>query len=167
MVKIRRRFIKEKEAKKLLLEFFKSAKIRSQSPPLKPPIELVRTNDEEIFFISRKPIFAKSNNMLFPTLKSHEFLSALPKAIVNMGAVPHVCNGADVMAPGIVRFEGTFNREDLVIVYDERHQQPITITTALYTAKEAKKLKHGKILKNIHYIGDKIWGLTQQLTQKT
>ncbi len=168
MMKIRRRFIKEKEGKKLLLEFFKRTKIQSQPlPQLKPPIELVKTNNEEIFFISREPIFAKSNNLLFPTLASHEFLSTMPKAIVNMGTVPHVCNGADVMAPGVVRFEGKFNREDLVIVCDERHQRPITITTALYTTKEAKKLKHGKILKNVHYIGDKIWNLTQKLTQKT
>lgn len=162
----KRRFIKEKEAKKLLSEFFERANIHPhQLPALKPPIELAKTNNEEIFFINRKPIFAKSNNKLFPTLASHELLSNMPKATVNMGAVPHICNGADIMAPGIVNFEGTFNKEEIVVITDERHQKPIAIAIALYNTEEAKKLEHGKILKNIHYIGDKLWDTVKQLSQ--
>lgn len=165
MSRIKRRTMKEKEAKKLLSEFFQKAKISSrQLPMLKPPIELAKTNDEEIFFIDKRPIFAKSNGRLFPTLASDGLLPPFPKAIVNMGAVPHVCNGADIMAPGIVRFEGNFNKEDLVVVYDERHQKPIALTLALYDTEKAKKLKHGKVLKNIHYVGDKLWNKIKQLT---
>ena len=164
MSKIKRRFIKEKEAKKLLSEFFERAKIRPQQlPTLKPPIELAQTNNEEIFFINRKPIFAKSNNKLFPTLASGKLLSKMPKATVNMGAVPYVCNGADIMAPGIVNFEGTFNKEDIVVISDERHQKPIAIAIALYSTEKAEKLEHGKILKNIHYIGDELWNTVKQL----
>lgn len=168
MPKIKRRFIKEKVAKKLLSDFFKSARIRPQHlPTLKPPIELAKTNNEEIFFINGRPIFAKSNNKLFPTLASGKLLSNMPQVTVNMGAVPHICNGADVMAPGIVHFEGTFNKENIVVVSDERHQKPIAITLALCNMKEAEKLEHGKILKNIHYIGDSLWNATKQLSQAT
>lgn len=155
---MKRRFIREKEAKKLLAAFFKRAKIHSpQLSALKPSIEIAKTNSEEIFFIDRKPVFAKSNNELFPTLASGELLSKMPKVTVNMGAVPHICNGADVMAPGIVHLKGTFQKEDIVVVSDERHQKPIAITTALCNSEEAKSLKRGKILKNIHYIGDRLW----------
>ena len=164
MAKIERQFLKEKEAKKLLSEFLKRDKIHTQQlPVLKPPIELAKTNNEEIFLINRKPIFVKSDNALFPTLVSHELLSKLPKATVNMGAVPYVCNGADIMAPGIVNFEGTFNKEDIVVISDERHQKPIAIAIALYSTEKAKKLEHGKILKNIHYIGDELWNTVKQL----
>lgn len=167
LTKIRRRFTKEKEAKKLLTEFFNKAKIPPNEPSiLKPPIELIKMNSEEIFFADKKPIFAKSNNTFFPTLMSGRFLANLPKATVNMGAVPHVCNGADVMAPGIVHFEGKFNKRDIVIITDERHQKPIAITLALYNIEEAKKLEHGKILKNIHYVGDKIWNTIKQHAQE-
>ncbi|MDH5448885.1 MAG: DUF1947 domain-containing protein [Candidatus Bathyarchaeota archaeon] len=166
MQKIKRRFIKEKEAKKLLSELFKNTKINLQElPTLKPPIEIAKTNNEEIFFINKEPIFAKSNNKLFPTLASDKILKNLPKATVNMGAIPHICNGADIMAPGIVHYEGTFNKENIVIISDERHQKPIAIAIALYNTKEAKNLEHGKILKNIHYIGDKIWNTIKQLNQ--
>ena len=115
MSKAKRRFIKEKEAKKLLSEFFKKAKIPPQQlPTLKPPIELAKTSNEEIFFINKEPIFAKSNNRFFPTLASGILLSKMPKAVVNMGAVPHICSGADIMAPGIVYFDGVFDEEDIV-----------------------------------------------------
>ncbi|MCK4477426.1 DUF1947 domain-containing protein [Candidatus Bathyarchaeota archaeon] len=164
MSKIERQFLKEKEAKKLLSEFLKRAKIHTkQLPALKPPIELAKTNNEEIFLINRKPIFVKSDNKLFPTLVSHELLSNLPKATVNMGAVPYVCNGADIMAPGIVNFEGAFNKGDIVVISDERHQKPIAIAIALYSTEKAKELEHGKILKNIHYIGDQLWNTVKQL----
>jgi len=159
-----RRFIKDKEAKKLLSEFYERIKIDSRRfSTLKPHIELVKANDVEIFFVSKKPIFVKSSGKLFPTLTTDKLLASMPKAVVNMGAVPHVCNGADIMAPGIVHFEGAFNKEDIVIISDERHQKPIAIAAALYSSEEAKKLEHGKVLKNLHYVGDKVWNTMKKL----
>lgn len=166
MSKIRRSYLKEKDAKKLLAEFLKRVKISShQLLALKPPIELAKASGEEIFFIDKKPIFAKSNANLFPTLASGNLLLNMPEVTVDMGAVPHVCNGADVMAPGIVRFKGVFSKEDFVVVSDERHQKPIAIAKALYDVVEAKKLKRGKILKNIHYVGDKLWNTMKRIGQ--
>ncbi len=166
MAKIKRRFIKEKEAKKLLSEFFKAARIKSeQLPSIKPPIELAEMNGGRIFFINRVPIFAKSDKKLFPTLASGKLLSTLPKVTVDMGAVAYVCNGADIMAPGIVSFEGTFSEEDIVVVSDKRYRKPIAIATAIYNAEDARKLERGKILRNIHYVGDKIWNAIKQLDQ--
>ena len=69
------------------------------------------------------------------------------------------------MAPGIVYVKGAFDEEDIVVVFDENHQKPIAITIAFYSAIEAEKLEHGKILKNIHYIGDKLWNTIKQLSQ--
>ncbi len=159
--------MKEKEAKRLLSEFFEKTKVHPQQlPTLKPPIELAKANSEEIFFINKKPILAKSNNKIFPTLASDKLLSNMPKAIVNMGAVPHICNGADIMAPGIVHIEGNFSKGDIVVVSDKRHQKPIAITVALHNTEAAKKLKHGKILTNIHHIGDGLWKTLKQLSQE-
>jgi PUA domain protein len=158
--------MKEKEANELLSEFAKIARTNIQQlSTIKPPIELTRINDEEIFLVGGEPVFAKSGGRLFPTLLSAKLLTSMPKVIVNMGAVPYVCNGADVMAPGIVRFEGDFNREEFVVICDERHQKPIAITVALYSSEEAKKLKHGKILRTIHYVGDRLWNAMKQLSQ--
>ncbi len=165
-MKAKRCFLREKEAKRLLAEFFKNTKTDPRRfPDLKPPVELAQANDHEVFFIGGHPVFVKVKRRLFPALMPSELLATVPKATVNMGAVPHVCNGADVMAPGIIGFEGVFRKGDIVVVYDERHQKPIALTEALLSIEDAQKTKHGKVLHNIHYVGDKLWTTMQQLNQ--
>jgi PUA domain protein len=164
MSSIRRRYIREKEARKLLAEILERVKLDSMVlPRSKLKIELAHINEEEIFLIDKKPIFARSNGNLFPTLVSSEILSSLPKVTVNMGALPYICNGADIMAPGIVNYEGTFKKEDIVVVIDETHKKPIAITIAFHAIEKAKQLEHGKILNNIHHIGDELWNAIKQM----
>lgn len=156
--RVKRRFIREKEARKLLSEFREIMNLTaSQLPALKPPLEIADTKEGEIFFVDNKPVLVRSGVDLFPTLISQAILSQMPKAVVNSGAVPHICNGADVMAPGIVQFEGVFSKGNIVVVIDENHRKPIAVVVALYDVKTAETLERGKVLKNIHYVGDKLW----------
>ncbi len=164
MAELERRFVREKEARSLILDLQKKLRTNLQrTPALKGPIELAKVNSVEIFLANKKPLFAKVCNELYPTLGNMQLLSDLPKATVNMGAVPYVCNGADVMAPGLIGFKGDFEKGDIVVVLDERHQKPIAITLALHNKKEAGRLQRGRILKNVHYVGDKVWKAIVQL----
>jgi len=76
--------------------------------------------------------------------------------------VPYVCHGADVMAPGVVRVQGDFNKQDFILVVDERHKQVLAVATALLDSKFVGSLKHGKVAKNVHYVGDKLWNILKQ-----
>jgi len=155
-----RHFLKEKEAKQLLADF--SQKLRVKTETLfgpKPHIEQTETQGITIFIINGKPLIARSNETLFPTLTFEGTLSLLPKIVVDLGAVPHICNGADVMAPGIVRIKGDFQEKGLIVIVDERHEKPLAIGIALLNSQAAKILKHGKIAKNVHFVGDKLWNL--------
>jgi PUA domain protein len=87
----------------------------------------------------------------------------MPKVVVDMGAVPHVCGGANVMAPGVVRFEGEFGKGDLVLVVDERHGKPIAIGEVVHDRNTAKKVSQGIVVRNIHFVGDKIWNFVKTL----
>ncbi len=156
---MRRSHLREREAKKVLNEFASRISISFEFSELKSSIELAEVSGYEIFFASGKPIFARFRKRLFPTLTNEELINRLPKAVVDMGAVAHVCNGADVMAPGIIRFQGTFQKEDIVVVADERHQRPLAVSFSLFDVAEARKIKKGKILENIHYVGDQLWSL--------
>jgi PUA domain protein len=80
-----------------------------------------------------------------------------------MGAVPYVCNGADVMAPGIVRVEGEFGKGDLVLVVDEKHGKPLALGLSLNDAENVKKTKQGAVVKNVHFVSDKIWNFAKTL----
>ena len=154
----KRHFLKEKEAEQLLKEL--SQKLRVDTEQLlgtKTRIEQTETQAAKIFIINGKPLLARLDGTLLPTLKFEEILSLLPKLIVDMGAVSHICNGANVMAPGVVKIKGNFHEGDFLVIADERHEKPLAIGIALTNSQTAKTLKHGKMAKNIHFVGDKLW----------
>lgn len=153
-----RHFLKEREAKELVLDFSQRIKVDAERLfGSKPRVEVNEVEVAEIFIIDGKPLLAKSGGTLFPTLAFDEVFPFLPKIVVDMGAVPYICKGADVMAPGVVSIDGDFKENDLVIIVDERHGKPLMIGVALFDSQGVKNLKHGKIVRNIHHVGDKLW----------
>lgn len=162
---VRRHFLKEKETKQLLLELSQKLKVDAeQLLGSKPRIELAKTQAAEIFVINGKPLLARFDGALLPTLISNGvFLPRLPKIVVDMGAVSHVCSGADVMAPGVAQIDGKFNTDDLLLVVDEHHGKPLAIGVALLDSQAMKKLKHGKVVRNIHYVGDRLWKMLKEI----
>ncbi|MEM2118108.1 MAG: DUF1947 domain-containing protein [Candidatus Bathyarchaeia archaeon] len=161
--KIRRYFLKAKEARDLLSVVSERLKISlEQLFEGKVNVEVIKTEFVEIFLLNDKPILAKTGEIVFPVLVFNEFLASAPKVVVDMGAVPHVCNGANVMAPGIVRFEGNFGKGDFVVVMDEKHGKPIAIGEALQDSGEIKKVKQGVVVRNLHFVSDKIWVLIKK-----
>lgn len=156
--KPRRHFLKEKEARKLLLNF--SQRLKTDVEQLlgtKPRIEVNETETTEIFIFNGKPLLVRSGSELFPTLAFEEVFSFISRIVVDMGAVPYVCKGADVMAPGVVNIEGEFEENDLLLVVDECHGKPLAIGVALFNSQAMKNMGHGKIVKNVHHVGDELW----------
>lgn len=156
--KRRRHFLKEKEAKRFLLEVSKT--LGTDIERLlgsKTGVEVNETEIAEIFFFDGRPLLARSNGVLFPTLYFEELFSIISKIVVDMGAVPYVCKGADVMAPGVRAIKGEFKENNLLLVVDERHGKPLAVGVALFGSEDMKALNSGKIVKNLHYVGDKLW----------
>jgi len=144
--------------RKLFLDFSQRLKIDAErlfGP--RPHVEVNETETAEIFIVNGKPLLARIGGAVFPTLAFNEVFPFLPKIVVDMGAVPYVCDGADVMAPGVVSIEGDFKENDLLLVVDERHRKPLMIGAALFNSQAVKNMKHGKIVKNVHYVGDNLW----------
>jgi PUA domain protein len=74
-----------------------------------------------------------------------------------MGAIPYVCKGADVMAPGIKEVRGEFEAGELIVVRDVNHSKALAIGKALVRSDEMRGMGKGKAIKNLHYVGDKLW----------
>ena len=160
----RRHFLKEKDVEKILEEL--SSGLPRETRRLlgsKPRIEVAEAESAEIFILNGKPILARVNHILFPTLVFEEILPLLPKIIVDMGAIPYICNGADIMAPGIVRTQGDFNKNDTLVIADEKHEKPLAIGIALYDSQHMRELKRGKAVQNVHYVGDRLWNLLKKM----
>jgi PUA-domain protein len=153
-----RHFLKEKEAKKFLLEVTKTVGTDiGQLLGAKTAVEVEEMEISDIFFFDDRPLLSVSNGMIFPTLYFKELFAVMPKIVVDMGAIPYVCKGADVMAPGVVAIKGEFKENNLLLIVDERHGKPLAVGIALFGSEEMKALNNGKIVKNLHYVGDKLW----------
>ena len=101
----RRYPLKAKEAKQIVEEASKTLKLNFDDKAI---VEVVESDVGEIYLLGGKPLLFKSGNRILPTLLFAEFTIKAPKVVVDMGAIPYVCKGATVMAPGIVRIEGEF-----------------------------------------------------------
>ncbi len=82
-------------------------------------------------------------------------LSRYPAVYVDLGAVPHVLNGAAVMRPGIVRVEGSFSVGELVVVREVRASQAIAIGEALVPSEGIQSLAKGRVVSNVQRHGDR------------
>jgi len=117
--------------------------------------------------LNGRPVLTKVGDKTVPTLVFDEFVAAAPKVVVDMGAVPHVCNGANVMAPGIVRYEGEFGRGDFVVIVDMKYAKPLAVGEALCDINEARGVKQGVVVNNVHFVGDRLWSFIKQMQKES
>ena len=109
-----------------------------------------------VYLLDDEILFFRDGDSLVPTLRG-PYVDRLPAAVVDMGAVPFVCKGADVMAPGITEVRGEFEEGRLVVVRDIRHGKALAVGRALRPSKEIMASRKGKAVQNLHYVGDKLW----------
>ncbi len=161
----RRYTLKTKEAKQVFTQAQQKLSLNLENLyGTKADIETVESDNTQIFLINGKPTLFRAGEAVLPTLHATEILQQLPKIVVDMGAIPHVCNGADIMAPGIVRIESEFQKGALVIIADVKHDKPLAIGETLLSSAEAKATKKGIVVKNLHYVGDEIWDAIKTIT---
>ncbi|MGQ9468884.1 MAG: PUA domain-containing protein [Nitrososphaerales archaeon] len=102
------------------------------------------------------------DELLIPFLKSNEILKKFPYVGVDRGAVPHICNGADVMRPGIVEW-GAFKKGDIISIRESNYKKSIAVGIALVNQSDMEKMEKGTVVKNLHYVGDKFWRAYKQI----
>lgn len=105
----------------------------------------------------KQPLFFYRDGKIIPTLKSLLLNQFLKTVTVDMGAVKFVSGGADIMRPGIKELDHTIQKGDIIAVVDEKHKKPLCVAEALFSGEEIFQMKTGKVLKNVHHVGDEIW----------
>jgi PUA-domain protein len=162
----RRYSLKTKEAKQILTEGSTNLKLDLETLfGSKTNVEVVESDIGLIYLIGGKPLLFKAGDKILPTLHFVEFIAKVPKIVVDMGAVPYVCKGATVMAPGIVRIEGNFGKGDLVAVVDMKFGKSLGLGETLMDSETAKATKKGPIVKTLHWVSDKIWDATKMFSE--
>lgn len=142
---MKRYALRENEIKKLAEQFsFIDKKMR---------IEVLERGNAKLYFTDKLVLIEKAGR-IFPSLHAGAGLKCVT---VDMGAVPFVCKGADVMRPGITEMPD-FVKGELLIVQDEKNKKPLAVVEALFDSETAAEMRAGKIFKNLHYVGDEFWG---------
>lgn len=149
-----RKRLSGKEIKQLNLKIEDSCKLENFIDK-KDKVELL---DEKVIVVNDKPCFIIHEGKIAPTLKLNMEKDILPKVTVDMPAVKFMVNGADVMRPGITKTED-FAKDDFVVIVDESHGKQLAIGQAIHGSKEIENMNKGKVLLNLHWVGDFIWNL--------
>lgn len=157
-----RRMLRKSEIKPLISEF-EVFKREIDFDDRKTKMEIIETGDIPVFLFDGKPLLFKAESQLIPTLFFERYVSSAPRIVVDMGAIPHICNGADVMAPGVRAVEGAFSSGKIIVVVDETHKKPIAIGRALSDSVAIGKTTRGAVMKTLHYVGDAIYNASKSI----
>ena len=91
-----------------------------------------------------------------PFLSETSLLERFPTVVVDAGAIKFVCNGANVMRPGIKKYS-EFKKDDLICIVEETHNKFLAVGKVMVSSDEMKNITKGEVVKNLHYISDKYW----------
>lgn len=139
--------LKSKDLNKLLEEYHFEAKKK----------DIVECVENKVILINKIPSFFYYEKKLIPTVRMLAQKSLLKEIIVDMGAVKFVIGGADIMRPGIIEMDSEIKEGEAVVILDANNKKPLAVGIALFDGKTMQSMSSGKVIKNIHQVGDEIW----------
>ena len=108
-----------------------------------------------IYFLNDKKFLIEKDKLLFFHLNYLNDNISYKKIFVDNGAVSFVLKGANIMKPGIVDFDMTIEKNDLVQIENKMFPKVLAVGISLFSSSEIKDLKKDVIIKNLHYLKDK------------
>ena len=118
-------------------------------------------NDSQILVGENFKIL-KLKDEFIPFLSDVTLLESFPSVTVDMGAVKFMCNGANVMRPGI-KNHSEFLKDDIVCVIEESQHKYLAVGKSLVNSSDMKDMSKGEVIKNLHYISDKYWEISKTI----
>lgn len=98
----------------------------------------------------------KVGNMYLPFLSDTLLLEKFPRVVVDPGAIKFVCNGANVMRPGIKNYT-SFQKGQIVCVSEETHNKFLAVGKSFVSSDDMASITKGEVVENLHYISDRYW----------
>ncbi len=112
----------------------------------------------DVVFVDNEALVMVHQDVTFPTVRGLLKYDLEKRYVtVDMGAIPYVMNGADIMAPGIVDADADISEGELVWVRDETHGRPLAIGLATRSSTAMLESKGGRAVKVLHHVGDELW----------
>ncbi|OAG31959.1 hypothetical protein NEDG_00434 [Nematocida displodere] len=124
-------------------------------------LEIVKfSNKVQYIFRNGIPIFLVEEKYV-PTLKCvHIAPEIVKKVVVDVGAIKHLINGADVMAPGLLHTTSEYpsvTEGELVGIYGYGKDHALATGTVLMTQQQVEELRTGVAIKLGNHLGDSLY----------
>ena len=125
--------------------------------PKSAQVEIIEP-DEGIRFlvVDGRFTFVELGDSILPFVGSKALTGLLPSIHIDDGAVKYILKGADVMRPGISKFDDWGATEKLVVIRDGA-ERGLAIGRSLVPSSEMLGLSKGNCVKNVHHAGDRVW----------
>lgn len=121
-------------------------------------VDMAEGPEYDVVFVSGKILAFTPGGVPFLTVRGLLTYRATRRYVtVDMGAVKFVCNGADVMGPGVVSCDGAIAHGDLVWVRDVNNLRPLAVGKAVASGEAMSRKQKGKVVESIHHVGDRLW----------
>jgi len=150
------RRLKDREVKALLRDFARNYP-NMKLPESAKDFDEVVVSEGAVYFVDGAPLIVRTKDGLLPSLKFAAGMNLLPHVIVDMGAVAHIANGADVMRPGVRDVRSDFEKGELIVIVDEKFGKPIALGLAEVDSTDMRRASKGKVIRSVHYVGDELW----------
>ncbi|MHC1570683.1 MAG: RNA-binding protein [Methermicoccaceae archaeon] len=124
-------------------------------------IELVELDGSmfDVLAVDGEPLLLVRDGRVVPSLRGAlKYGVGRGEVVVDSGAVRHVVNGADIMAPGVVSADPSIESGDTVFVKEQAHGRFLCLGEALVAGSQMVG-KRGKVIKSLHHVGDDLWKL--------
>ncbi len=114
-------------------------------------------------FTAKDIMILQIEETYLPFLSQISLLEKFPHVLVDMGAVKFMCNGANVMRPGITSYS-EFDKQQVVCVIEESQNKFRAVGKSIVPSSELETMEKGEVVKNMHYISDKYWEIGKTIT---
>ncbi len=166
-----RTLLRTKELRKLLEGLEKTPKmihkaLRDSSSGKVSVERIILDKKSELFLVQGELWLVKLDAIVFPGLPALIAENVqLPQVVIDMGAVPHIANGADVMAPGIFSIDEQLVVDDFAVIIDQKNLVPLAVGRMLLMPEVILKSNKGRAIETLHYVGDQLWKLAKELSE--
>lgn len=115
--------------------------------------------DDKVLSVNGNIDYIIYSDKVYPSLKLvlKEGVDKFKKISVDAGAIRFVTKGADVMRPGVTEIDDEISKGDFIVIVDDRFNKPLACGISEYDSLGMRALDKGKVLKNIHFVGDDVW----------
>jgi malignant T-cell-amplified sequence len=153
-----KRQVASKRESRDYIEAIRSASGMHLELPRSAQVEVVEPSPGLKFLvIDGRHTFLDKEGDLVPFVGSQETLALLPSAFIDEGAIRFILKGADVMRPGIVRYDAWGAKDALVVIRDDGKGRALAVGRATVQSDEMAGMSKGVAIRSLHHAGDPYW----------